>query len=163
MAVGAVRDCWYHIFDNHNARPFRDGYGLLLALDEWLSAYIDPHAAEAMVTWLSSISWAGGAIKSVQEQMDQVFRMEDTLTIVTANNAPLTRYLARSADVRLQWVTHLSHLPLQIQAHLKTVEGRALLALDHADSWSLSHLGYLYPGTTPVMIKLDHNRSCPWV
>ena len=33
----------------------------------------------------------------------------------------------------------------------------------HADSWSLSHLGYLYPRTTPVMIKLDHNRSCPWV
>ena len=31
------------------------------------------------------------------------------------------------------------------------------------DSWSLSHLGYLYPGTVPVMIKLDHNRSCPWV
>jgi len=31
------------------------------------------------------------------------------------------------------------------------------------DSWSLSHLGYLYPGTTPVMIKLDYNRSCPWV
>jgi len=31
------------------------------------------------------------------------------------------------------------------------------------DSWSLSHLGYLYPGTTPVMIQLDHNRSCPWV
>jgi len=24
------------------------------------------------------------------------------------------------------------------------------------DSWSLSHLGYLYLGTTPVMIKLDH-------
>ena len=23
------------------------------------------------------------------------------------------------------------------------------------DSWSLGHLGYLYPGTTPVMIKLD--------
>ena len=31
------------------------------------------------------------------------------------------------------------------------------------DNWSLSHLGYLYPGTTPVMIKLDHNMSCPWV
>jgi len=31
------------------------------------------------------------------------------------------------------------------------------------DSWNLSHLGYLYPRTTPVMIKLDHNRSCPWV
>ena len=31
------------------------------------------------------------------------------------------------------------------------------------DSWSLSHLGYLYPGTAPVMINLDHNRSCPWV
>ena len=31
------------------------------------------------------------------------------------------------------------------------------------DSWSLSHLGHLYPGTTPVMIKLDDNRSCPWV
>jgi len=30
------------------------------------------------------------------------------------------------------------------------------------NSWSLSHLGYLYPGTTPVMIKLDRNRSCPW-
>jgi len=27
------------------------------------------------------------------------------------------------------------------------------------DSWSLSHLGYLYPGTTPVMIKLDLTRS----
>ena len=25
------------------------------------------------------------------------------------------------------------------------------------DSWSLSHLGYLYPGTTPVMIKLDQH------
>jgi len=32
-----------------------------------------------------------------------------------------------------------------------------------SDSWSLSHLGYLYPGTTPVIIKLGHNRSCPWV
>ena len=31
------------------------------------------------------------------------------------------------------------------------------------DSWSLSHLGYLYPGTTPVMIKLDPNWSCLWV
>ena len=31
------------------------------------------------------------------------------------------------------------------------------------DSWSLSHLGHLYPGTTPAMIKLDHNRNCPWV
>ena len=31
------------------------------------------------------------------------------------------------------------------------------------DSWSLSHLGYLYPGTTPVMFKLDHDKSCPWV
>ena len=31
------------------------------------------------------------------------------------------------------------------------------------DSWSPSHLGYLHPGTTPVIIKLDHDRSCPWV
>ena len=31
------------------------------------------------------------------------------------------------------------------------------------DSWSLSHLGHLYPGTTSVMIKLDDKRSCPWV
>jgi len=31
------------------------------------------------------------------------------------------------------------------------------------DSWSLSHLGYLFPRTTPVIIKLDHNKSCPWV
>ena len=35
--------------------------------------------------------------------------------------------------------------------------------IEQSDSWSLSHLGYLYPGTIPVMIKLDHNRSCPWV
>jgi len=27
----------------------------------------------------------------------------------------------------------------------------------------LDHKGYLYPGTTPVMIKLDHNWSCLWV
>jgi len=94
--------------------------------------YIDPHAAEIMVVWLSSISWPGGAITSVQEQMDQVFRMEDTLTMDTVNNAPLTCYLARSADVRLQWVTRLSHLPQWIQDHLNTVEGRALLALDQA-------------------------------
>ena len=107
MAVGAVRDRWYRIFDHRNARPFQEGYGLLLAMDEWLNAYIDPRAAEAMVAWLSSISWPGGAITSVHEQMDQVFRMEDTLTIDTANNAPLSRYLARSQDVRLQWVTRL--------------------------------------------------------
>jgi len=37
------------------------------------------------------------------------------------------------------------------------------VGMGEADSWSLSHLGYLYPGTTPVMIKLDHNRICPWV
>ena len=41
------------------------------------------------------------------EQIDQVFRMEDMLTIDTANNALLTRYLARSAGVRLQWETRL--------------------------------------------------------
>jgi len=69
MAVGAVRDRWYRIFDNHNARLFQDAYGLLLALDEWLSAYINPYAAEAMVAWLSSISWPGGAITSVQSKL----------------------------------------------------------------------------------------------
>jgi len=70
--------------------------------------------------------------------MDQVFRIEDTLTIDSANNAPLTRYLARSADARLQWVTRLSRLPPWIQAHLKTVEGRVLLALDQAwPIWTL--------------------------
>jgi len=31
------------------------------------------------------------------------------------------------------------------------------------DSWNLCHLGYFYPRTTPVMIKLDHNWSCLWV
>ena len=31
------------------------------------------------------------------------------------------------------------------------------------DSWSPSHLGYLHSVTTLVMIKLDHNRNCPWV
>jgi len=34
---------------------------------------------------------------------------------------------------------------------------------DDSDSWSLSHLGYLYPGTTPVMLKLDHYKCCPRV
>ena len=97
-----VRDRWYRIFDHRNARPFEEGYGLLLAMDEWLNAYVDPHAAEDMVAWLASISWPGGAITSVHEQMDQVFRMEDTLTMDTANNAPRSRYLARSPDVRLQ-------------------------------------------------------------
>ena len=29
-----------------------------------------------------------------------------------------------------------------------------------ADSWSLSHLGDLYPLTIPVVSKLDHNWSC---
>jgi len=38
-----------------------------------------------------------------------------------------------------------------------------VLSPPRSDTWSLSHLGHLYPGTTPVMIKLDHNRSCPWV
>jgi len=38
-----------------------------------------------------------------------------------------------------------------------------VIAEELCNSWSLSHLGYSYPGTTPVMIKLDHNRSCPWV
>jgi len=28
------------------------------------------------------------------------------------------------------------------------------------DSWSLSHLRYLYTETTTLVIKLDHNRSC---
>jgi len=138
MATGAVRDRWYRIFDDRNARPFEDGYALLLSLDEWLSAYVDPHAAEDMVAWLASISWPGGAITSVHEQMDQVFRMEDALTMDTANNAPRSRYLARSPDVRLQWVTRLPRLPPWIQVHLKTVEGRALLTLDQAwDMWTL--------------------------
>jgi len=96
---------------------------------------LDSHA---MVAWLSSISWPGGAITSVHEQMDHVFRMETTFTIDTANNAPLSRYLARSEDARHQWVTRLPRLPLWIQAHLKTVEGCALLALDQAwPIWTL--------------------------
>jgi len=37
------------------------------------------------------------------------------------------------------------------------------LGYEPCDSWSLSHLGNLYPGTSPVMIKLDYNRRCPWV
>ena len=56
----------------------------------------------------------------------------------TANNAPRSRYLARSPDERLQWVTRLPRLPPWIQAHLKTVEGRTLLTLDQAwDMWTL--------------------------
>jgi len=106
-----------------------------------------------MVAWLSSISWPGGAITSVHEQMDQVFRMEDTLTIDTANNAPLSRYLARSQDARLQWVTRLPRLPLWIQAHLKTVEGRALLTLDQAwPIWTLLQ---------PVVERLQLTRVLP--
>ena len=123
IVVGAVRDRWYRIFDNHNARPFQDGHGLLLALDEWLSTYIDPHAADNMVAWLSSISWPGGTITAVQEKFDQVFCMEEMLTIDTANIAPLTRYLPLSADVRLQWVTRLLRLPQWIQDHLRRWRG----------------------------------------
>ena len=48
--------------------------------------------------------------------------------------------------------------PLYIIQNLQLVQLRFRLC----DSWSLSHLGHLYPGTTPVMINLDHNRSCPW-
>ena len=49
-----------------------------------------------------------------------------------------------------------------IYTHHSCTTGNRLRNLCY-DSWSLSHLGYSYPGTTPVMIKLDHNRSCPWV
>jgi len=77
----------------------------------------------------------------------------------------------------------LGHLPMPHEVHivrtdisavsefLTTTTSSALeicepqydVGFSTSDSWSLSHLGYLYPGTTPVMIKLDHNRSCPWV
>ena len=30
---------------------------------------------------------------------------------------------------------------------------------DERDSWSLSHLGYLYPGTTPVPVRVNHKVS----
>jgi len=49
-----------------------------------------------------------------------------------------------------------------IYTHHSCTTGNRLRNLCY-DSWSLSHLGYSYPGTTPVMIKLDHNRTCPWV
>ena len=57
---------------------------------------------------------------------------------------------------------HLIRIQLNIEQKWATVvgireEGKLV------DSWSLSHLDYLYPGTPPVMIKLDHDRSCPWV
>ena len=45
----------------------------------------------------------------------------------------------------------------------KMLTEEAGFRVEACDSWSLGHLGYLYPGTAPVMIKLDHNRSCPWV
>jgi len=41
--------------------------------------------------------------------------------------------------------------------YLQTLdEPRRMARFGRGDSWNLSHLGYLYPGTTPVMIKLDH-------
>jgi len=46
---------------------------------------------------------------------------------------------------------------------LDTARSALERAVREDGSWSLSHLGYLYPGTTPAMIKLDYNRSCPWV
>ena len=63
---------------------------------------------------------------------------------------------------------HIAQLLVPLDAQLALVVECVATALDElasarGDSWSLSHLGYLYPGTTPVMIKLDHNRSCPWV
>jgi len=62
----------------------------------------------------------------------------------------------------------IAHIHVPLDAQLALVVECVATALDElasarGDSWSLSHLGYLYPGTTPVMIQLDHNRSCPWV
>ena len=54
-------------------------------------------------------------------------------------------------------------LPEQAVALSRHDDERRHAVGSHFDSWSLSHLGYLYPGTTPFMIKLDHSRSCPWV
>ena len=62
-------------------------------------------------------------------------------------------------------------MPSKIDDELALVRSRSTQFTAHSScqlgrgdySWSLSHLGYLYPGTTPVMIKLDHNRSCPWI
>jgi len=34
--------------------------------------------------------------------------------------------------------------------------GKKIWKVEPNDSWSLSHLGHLYPGTTPVMIKLPN-------
>jgi len=58
--------------------------------------------------------------------------------------------------IRMQWC--LKHLGIAPKTPVEHTYARR-----RCDSWSLSHLGYLYPGTTPVMIKVDHNRSCPWV
>mmetsp|Transcript_25971 Transcript_25971/g.38165 ORF Transcript_25971/g.38165 Transcript_25971/m.38165 type:complete len:799 (+) Transcript_25971:213-2609(+) len=136
MLAGPVRERWYRIFDQRNAEPFSNGFGLLLALDEWLLAYVDPRAADHMAVWLTSIAWPGGPIAAVREQIEQIFRMEATLAADTANNAPLTRYLERSAATRLQWVTRWTNLPSWIRDHLRTIEGRALQDLDQAwDIW----------------------------
>jgi len=51
----------------------------------------------------------------------------------------------------------LVHGPFHFSAFFKFTD---LLVLD---SWSLDQLGHLYPVTTPVVIKLDHNWSCHWV
>jgi len=83
-----------------------------------------------MVAWLSSISWPDWPISLVQEQMDQVFSVEETFAIDTANNAQLTLHFPRSAKAHLQWVTRLNMVSQRIHTHLKTVEGRTLVAFD---------------------------------
>ena len=37
------------------------------------------------------------------------------------------------------------------------------IIIDLPIGFPINNIISLYPGTTPVMIKLDHNRSCPWV
>jgi len=46
--------------------------------------------------------------------------------------------------------THSLGMCLGIQLGMLLSPGQGKLL----DSWSLSHLGYLYPGTTPIMINL---------
>ena len=63
----------------------------------------------------------------------------------------------------IEWDPITGIIKLDPGKYLREIVAKYDMTDIHSDSWSLSHLGYLYPGTTPVMIKLDYNRSCPWV
>jgi len=86
--------------------------------------------------------------------------LSKTLPNIHGSSHVLAPRLTSANSCRRRWLNLRSVLPGRFKNHLakfflRDPWGKPL------DSWSLSHLGYLYPGTTPVMIKLDHKEVVP--